>query len=244
MGTAIKFVSEITFLGISITNNDVTDHNISKTSRKFYHKVNHKVNLYKNIKSQLLSSYCLDAHGSQLWLFYDKSVKSFYVAWRRTIRKLWVLPNTTHCKFLHTITNSLPFDLMLEKRCLKFIWSCINSNNTIVKSVSSSASMYSYSSLGGNYRFLSDKHDIWPINCTKSFSIVLRKFYDYVNKYVYSANEATLIRDVCIKLDSGDFSFFNIDKINEKVVLLCTAWVMLNCFILCIYCGDKLQSHN
>ena len=31
MGTAIKFVSEITFLGISIKNNDVTDHNISKT---------------------------------------------------------------------------------------------------------------------------------------------------------------------------------------------------------------------
>ena len=40
MGTAIKFVSEITFLGISINikNNDVTDHNISKTSRKFYLK--------------------------------------------------------------------------------------------------------------------------------------------------------------------------------------------------------------
>ena len=32
MGTAIKFVSKITFLGISIKNNDVTDHTISKTS--------------------------------------------------------------------------------------------------------------------------------------------------------------------------------------------------------------------
>ena len=171
MGTAIKFVSEITFLGISIKNNDVTDHNISKTSRKFYHKAHQVMNdfkyLYRNIKSQLLSIYCLDAYGSQLWSFYDKSVKSFYITWRRTIRKLWVLPNTTHCKYLHTITNSLPIDLMLEKRCLKFIWSCINSNNTIVKSVSSSVIMESYSSLGENYRFLSDKYDIWPINWTK-----------------------------------------------------------------------------
>ena len=78
MGTAIKFVSEITFLGISIKNNDVTDHNISKTSRKFYHKANQVMNDFKylcrNIKSQLLSSYCLDAYGSQLWHFYDKSV--------------------------------------------------------------------------------------------------------------------------------------------------------------------------
>ena len=66
---------------------------------------------------------------------------------------------------------------------LKFIWSCIN---TIVKSVCSSAIMYSFSSLGENYRFLSDKYDIW----SKSFSIVLRKCCDYVDKHVYSANEA------------------------------------------------------
>ena len=67
--------------------------------------------------------------------------------------------------------------------------------------------MYSYSSLGENYRFLSDKYDIWPINWTKSFSIVLRKIYDYVVKHVYSANEAILIRDLCVKLDSGDYNF-------------------------------------
>ena len=84
MGTAIKFVSEITFLGISIKNNDVTDHNISKTSRKFYHKANQVMNdfkyLYRNIKSQLLSSYCLDAYGSQLWPLYDKSENFFLMS--------------------------------------------------------------------------------------------------------------------------------------------------------------------
>ena len=67
--------------------------------------------------------------------------------------------------------------------------------------------MYSYSSLGENYRFLSDKYDIWPINWTKSFSIVLRKLYDHVDKHVCSANEAILVGDLCIKLDSCDFSF-------------------------------------
>ena len=88
----------------------------------------------------------------------------------------------------HKHIDPMPIDLMLEERCLKFIWSCINSNNTIVKSVSSSAIMYNYSSLGENYRFQSDKYDIWPINWTKSFSIVLRNFYDYVDKHVFSAN--------------------------------------------------------
>ena len=58
MITAIKCVSEFTFLGISIMNNDVTEHNVSKTARKFYHKANHVMNdfkyRYKNFKSQLL----------------------------------------------------------------------------------------------------------------------------------------------------------------------------------------------
>ena len=94
---------------------------------------------------------------------------------------------TTNCQMiLYTV---------LEKRCLNVIWSCINSNNTIVKSVSSSAILYSYSYLCENYRFLSDKHDIWPTNCTKPLSICRKKFYDYIDKHVYSANEAMLIRD-------------------------------------------------
>ena len=31
-----------------------------------------------------------------------------------------------------------------------------------------------------------------------------------------------LIRDLCIKQDSRDFSFFNIDELKEMVILLCT----------------------
>ena len=58
--TAIKFVSKFTFLAISIINNDVTDHYISKTVLKFYHKANQVMNdfkyLYRNIKPKWLSS--------------------------------------------------------------------------------------------------------------------------------------------------------------------------------------------
>ena len=59
MSTAIKFVSEITFLGISIKNNDVTDHNISKTSRKFYHKANKVMNDLNIFIGILNPNYCL-----------------------------------------------------------------------------------------------------------------------------------------------------------------------------------------
>ena len=48
------------------------------------------------------------------------------------------------------------------------------------------------------------------------------KNYDYLDANVYSANKAVIIRDLCIKLDSGDFIFFNIDELNEMVILLST----------------------
>ena len=52
------------------------------------------------------------------------------------MRKLWRLPYTTHCNLLHTINNSLPIEISLEKRSVKSIWSCVNSENDVVKTVS------------------------------------------------------------------------------------------------------------
>ena len=60
----------------------------------------------------------------------------FYVAWRKAVRKLWRLPYTTHCNLLHTINNSLPIEISLEKRSVKSIWSCVNSENDVVKTIS------------------------------------------------------------------------------------------------------------
>ena len=42
------------------------------------------------VRSFLLSSYCLDAYGSQLWPFHDKSAGKLFTTWRKTIRKLFL----------------------------------------------------------------------------------------------------------------------------------------------------------
>ena len=41
--------------------------------------------------------------------------------------------HTTHCNLLHTINNSLPIEISLEKRSVKSIWSCVNSENDVGK---------------------------------------------------------------------------------------------------------------
>ena len=51
--------------------------------------------------------------------------------------------------------------IKLERRCAKFIWSCLNSNNSIVKTIAKSAKCSSVSNFGDNYyRYLIYKYKI------------------------------------------------------------------------------------
>ena len=66
------------------------------------------------------------------------------------------------------------------------------------------------------------------------FQMFFENFCDYLDKYVYAANEAMLIRDLCIKQDSGDFSFLNIDELRVKCLFYCVQHEQrLAVFILC-----------
>ena len=62
-------------------------------------------------------------------------MNKFYVAWRKTIRRIWYIDKRTHNSLLHTINNCLPIDLILEKRYFKLIWSLFNSSHELHKSI-------------------------------------------------------------------------------------------------------------
>ena len=74
-----------------------------------------------DVLSNMISTYCLDAYASHLWDYEDTRIERYYVAWRKAMRKVWKLPNLTHCNLLPVITNCLPLNIILEKRLLKFI---------------------------------------------------------------------------------------------------------------------------
>ena len=46
----------------------------------------------------------------------EKRIEKYYVAWRKPMRKVWKVPNLTHCNLLPVITNCLPLNIILEKR--------------------------------------------------------------------------------------------------------------------------------
>ena len=90
MNTPIEFKQSTQLLGVHLTE-DISDKSIASTVHKFYGKVNSVLYDFKNVpchvKSKLLATYCLDLYGSQLWNYSSIDVQSFYVAWRKTIRR-------------------------------------------------------------------------------------------------------------------------------------------------------------
>ena len=113
-----------------------------------------------DVLSNMISTYCLDAYASQLWDYEDKRIEKYYVAWRKAMRKVWKLPNLTHCNLLPVITNCLQLNIILEKGLLKFIRSIINSENRIVNNVFKFALKNRRSVLGKNFRYLAFKYKI------------------------------------------------------------------------------------
>ena len=89
-----------------------------------------------------MDTYCLDLYGLQLWKYSKNDVNAFYIAWRKVVRRIWKIQSTTHCNLLPAINKSLPIEFF---RCAKFVWSCFNSHNLIVKNISMAAKIPSFS---------------------------------------------------------------------------------------------------
>ena len=151
-----------------------------------------------DVKSKLMDTYCLDLYGSQLWKYSKNEVNAFYTAWRKVVRRIWKIPSTTHCNLLPSINKPLSIESLMEKRFAKFIWSCFNSHNLIVRNISLAAKISSFSDFGDNYRYLSYKYKIgihvWHLPLCK-----LYKCFDLylLNHYNAIAN-GILIRVLCL----------------------------------------------
>ena len=180
----LTFVKECHLLGIYLSE-DISNRNIEASIQTFYRKCNEvkfDFNLLSSdIKAKLISIYCMDLYGSQLWSYSDSYVERFYTAWRRVTRSVWNLPYRAHCNLLHTINNTMPIDCMIEKRCINFIYSCLHSDNYVIKCIALSSLENSYSIIGKNYRFLSYKYGLAHCNW---FNQNLNFFLIFINSSI------------------------------------------------------------
>ena len=89
------------------------------------------------------------------------------------------------CTHLFKVVGVIALQVLvfnLERRCAKFVWSCLNSDNSIVKTIAKLAMCFGVSNFEDIYRYLSYKYKIrnhlWesPLcklhKCFDSFSLM------------------------------------------------------------------------
>lgn len=193
-GSLITVVDECTYLGTTIYS-DLSRMNVNSAVKDLYMRTNNIMSDFtfsdSNTLSTLHKTYCMNVYGSPLWPFNNnKYTIPFYIAWRKTIRRIWRLHTRTHNTLVHLINGCLPIDVILEKRCIKFIWKLMNSKYPLHKSVIEFSYHNRKSTLAENSRYFMYKYGLCIADWYKPVNFLIQK----VDAYVY--NHYT-IDDIC-----------------------------------------------
>ena len=138
------------------------------------------------------------------------------------MRKLWRLPYISHCNLLHTINNSLPIQISLEKRGVKFILSYLNSDNCVVKTISQLATKLPRFVFGHNNRYFSYKYSIMSHQWYESYNSVHHSIMAYISPNCTDHNYGIMIRDLCHYRDSCEPHVLTATEIVQLIEYLCT----------------------
>ena len=98
------------------------------------------------------------------------------------MRRVWKISNVTHNYLLPFIHNYHPIDVILEKRCTKFVWSLYNSNYALYSNILQFSLQNGNSTLGENVRYLMHKHDIVNSDWSQNIDILYSKVELYINR--------------------------------------------------------------
>ena len=125
--------------------------------------------------SMLFKSYCMNIYGSQIWRFYNKEVNIFYTAWRKAIRQIYKLPYRTRNILINHIIQCYPIDIILEKRCIKFIWGLMNSEHILFNNIIKFSLFNMSTTIGENIKYFMYKYNITMSDWYNSFSCIDKK---------------------------------------------------------------------
>ena len=142
---------------------------------------------------------------------YDKnSVNYIYVAWKKAIRKIWKIPNISHCRLLPYINDRNYIDSILERRCIRFLYNIFNSENQLYTSMIKYSLTNYDSTLGENIRYLMDKYKFNMHQWYGSITLLFNKIDLYITSHTVMEDRCTglAIRELCSIRDGIDHLLF------------------------------------
>ena len=177
-------------------------------------------NLSCDLKYRLFKTYCMPLYGSVLWDLSDKSVDYFFTQWRKSIRKLFTLPYTTHCNLLCHICQDFPIEYQLFSRAIKFLAKVGNSDNKVLQlcfklafngsrsKVSNTLNHMSYRLKKSKTLIVQGVGNLNLLGCNPTQETVLQK--------------ASNITDLLYFRENRHKSIFTYDELTSMIELLCT----------------------
>ena len=85
-----------------------------------------------------------------------------------TVRRIWKINSCTHNVLINNINRCAPIDALLEKRCIKFVWSLFNSRYALYRRIVKMSFRNMNSTIAENIKYFTYKD-----NCT---------YYDWFSK--------------------------------------------------------------
>ena len=155
----IEVVESFSHLGHVITSSMDDSVDISKRRTDFIGQVNNMLcyfrKLQSGVKNRLFQAYCTSLYGCELWLLSNNEINDLCIAWRKGLRKVWGLPNKSHCYLPHILGQCLPLFDEICRRSSNFVQKCITHDSSLVRFVASYGVVHGrYKSfLGHNVQF-------------------------------------------------------------------------------------------
>jgi hypothetical protein len=86
-------------------------------------------------KSSLFEVYCNSHYGSELWNLTNNKLKDYCIAWRKSLRRLWLVPYISSQLSTAVISITIPLFDENCRRVTNFIYSCLHCNSNFIRYV-------------------------------------------------------------------------------------------------------------
>jgi len=226
----IEFVDKWPHLGHIITNDCIDTDDILAKRSSLIGQINKVLYNFPKVdcqtKTRLVKAYCTSFYGAELWDLSQHNIESICTAWRKGIRRIWHLPNTTHSTFIPDISDTLPLLDMFYMRMVNFIYKCLRSESSLVSSIARYGILYGQmdSILGRNILNCSSRYNIsfdYILNLRFQPRDIYSSFRVNVGSSVLASPLIELLqcRDGSLSLSSSDF---NMSDVSSMIDCICT----------------------
>ena len=214
----VSCVKEIVYLGYVIKG-DRSDPLVLPIVSAFNKKFNAFIGdldcVASEVKGSLFQQYCTSLYGVIFSQLYHTDANRLCITWRKAMRRLYKLPNRTHCKLLPIITDILPVDLQTNLRFLKHMYLGLNHDNSTVQFLFNMCNSLHRTVMSKNFKYICDKYGISQNSVTISSPTIVK---NRIKKMYYSSvleNDkavGTQIKELVFMRDCLDFEEFHLSR--------------------------------